>query len=126
MRIFTEKTGSYNQKINFVDENDVFVGFDMAHDCCEVFGWFINHEKLLKEDYTQSNEKDYQSLDGWLFDKTFIETHPSQKEGGALKIFRIHKGDKELFIHIYNYHNGYYSHGFQFKDKDSIIEEGSL
>jgi hypothetical protein len=31
-------------KINFVDKNNVFVGFDYSSNCCERFGYYIGIE----------------------------------------------------------------------------------
>ena len=42
MKIFNklEKNG-WGRKVNFVDENNVVLGYDMSQDCCERAGWFI-------------------------------------------------------------------------------------
>ena len=53
MKIF-ERDG----KINFIDKNNVLVGFDYSRSCCEDFGWFVaetekevdvEEQKILKE-----------------------------------------------------------------------------
>ena len=36
MKIFED-----NIKVNFVDENNVFVGYDMRQSCCEQAGYFF-------------------------------------------------------------------------------------
>ncbi len=45
-----------------------------------------------------------------------------------MAIFRIIKGELDLpkYLHLYNYHNGYYGHGFQFKVGEKVIAEGGL
>jgi len=48
-------------KINFVDEDSVFVGYDMCGQCCERFGWYIASEQTMmvpKEGETE-NDKDF-------------------------------------------------------------------
>lgn len=32
-------------KVNFVDKNNVLVGFDDDQNCCEQCGWFLNRSK---------------------------------------------------------------------------------
>jgi len=34
-------------KVNFVDKNNVLVGYDMNSSCCEEFGWYIRDEITL-------------------------------------------------------------------------------
>ena len=41
MKIFN-KTGNWENKVNFVDENNVVLGYDMEQCCCEDAGWFIS------------------------------------------------------------------------------------
>ena len=33
-------------KVNFVDENNVFVGYDLLQDCCEDANWFIADREI--------------------------------------------------------------------------------
>ena len=39
---------SYRGRINFVDENNVALGYDYSSSCCENFGYFLNLQKLLQ------------------------------------------------------------------------------
>lgn len=41
MKIFESKDEC---KINFVDENNVFLGYSMGQDCCEYAEWFISDD----------------------------------------------------------------------------------
>lgn len=68
-----------------------------------------------------------QQLDGWVFDTNFFETPecPDLDEGG-MAVFRITSGPQEKFIHIFNAHNGYYSHGFEFKAGETMIKSEYL
>ena len=62
------------RKINFVDENNVFVGFDYSDQCCEQFGWHIDKpsgETILNE--CQPIEEVNKELEGWVFDPTYFE-----------------------------------------------------
>ena len=41
--------------------------------------------------------------------------------------FCLTKNTEEIFLTIWNHHNGYYSHGFDFTDSEGkIIKEGTL
>lgn len=116
-------------KVNFVDENNVFCGYSLMQDCCEYADWFID-SSIWNEQYPQDIEKP-QPLDedfsGWVFDKTFFKKISAGcLDEGSMAVFRITKGKEEKFIHIFNSHNGYYCHGFEFKDNDDIIKEGVL
>jgi len=135
MKYFDSATDLYwSSKVNFVDENNVLVGYDFRWNCCEDFGWYI------KENVTSSNadalftpdtniEAINQSLDDWTFDTSFFE---EIREGLEFSdenntvVFRLVNGDNELFLHLYNVHNGYYSHGFDFSKDGEIIKSGSI
>lgn len=116
--------------INFVDDRNRLVGFDDERCCCEEFGWefckfssekeadaFKNHITSLDvpEDLPSVNKPD-------LSDAYFAEEQPLV-DSGKFKI----EGSKDCnWLVLYNYHNGYYWHGFVFKHGDEKIYEGSL
>jgi len=101
MRVFSK-----NGKINFVDDNNVFVGFDIGQSCCETARWLIANvlmkelsegtavysEEITDEELETVNK----TLDGFQFDADFFEdlvdTCPKWKEevdeGGAVA-FRL-------------------------------------
>jgi hypothetical protein len=114
-------------KTNFVDDNNVFVGYDMEENCCEKFGYVLTEYIPEDMDAIYSDIKE-SYLEGYKFDKNFIKDLPYSEyyeEGGA-KCFRLEKDGEEAYLIIYNYHNGYYSHGFEFVNNGEIIEEGRL
>ena len=110
-----------NSKLNFVDENNVFLGFDYGQSCCEDFGHRILAEQPLTDGQKiidpQPSLEDF-DLDPYVFDTQFlVSMDNSDCEGGGEAIFRIVRKDDpadQKFIVLYNYHNGYYSHGFNF------------
>lgn len=118
MKIF-ERDG----KINFVDDNNVFVGFDYGQSCCESFGYSLTHQ--LPTDFDDGNN----GIDpeGFQFDTGFFtEKVPLPIcEGGAVA-FRLLKGDEEIFLTLWNVHNGYYAHGFKMMQGDLCIQDGYL
>lgn len=119
-----------NIKVNFVDENNVFCGYSLTQDCCEYADWFI--DSTMWSTRYPKNIKKYQPLyedfSGWNFDKAFFKEirNSGGFDEGGVAIFRIVKDQEEKFIHIFNSHNGYYCHGFEFKDKNIMIREGSI
>ena len=116
-----------NRAVNFVDENNLLLGYDLIQDCCEQAGWFIadRPDEWLEETFKQES----QELPGWVFDTQYFSEvqHSPETDGGGAVRFRITCGDQQKFIVLYNIQNGYYSHGFKFSDGDSqTIKEGSL
>jgi hypothetical protein len=127
IKIFAEGT-DFPSKVNFVDENNVFLGYDLSQDCCEQADWFISDkiEFNIPEDGKLAIVED---LSEFSFDTEFkckINMNGSLDEGECA-VFRIVKEyGKEKFIHIFNSHNGYYSHGFEFKNGEEVISGGCL
>jgi hypothetical protein len=122
MRIF-----NVDGKINFVDDNNVFVGYDMNENCCEKFGYMLNKKIPTNMNIFESDLEE-SDLEEFNFANKFIRDlpHPEYYEEGGAKCFRLEKNNEEAYLTIYNYHNGYYSHGFEFSYDGKIIEEGRL
>lgn len=107
-----------NGKINFIDRNDCFVGFDYAQNCCESFGWYLNTIWSTEASpiFTSDNFADEKALDGFWFD---TETDPvdvdddGNDEGGTVAFRCVNDAGDVLWLHLYNAHNGYYSHGWE-------------
>ena len=121
MEVF-EKDG----KINFVDKNDVFVGFSYQQDCCEIFGWFYS-PKVPKALEAQEEDEFHDRFDpeGFVFDTTFCE-EDSGGYGDNWATFRLVKDGREVFLVLYNSHNGYYCHGFEMTLKGTNLHSGGL
>ena len=118
MKVF-ERDG----KINFVDEKNVFVGFDYQACCCEQFGYFFSKTEPLTEDV--KGEKDFDP-EGYCFDKEFYKTQDAG-EAGAEAIFRLtHPSKPEIFLTLFNHHNGYYAHGFTMTVDGENLRSASL
>ena len=126
MMIFTTEN-SFNDKVNFVDQNNVVLGYDMKQDCCEYANWFIADYVVFNEllDTPDVNDLD---LNDWYFDTeyfTHFEEHP-KLEDGKMAVFRITNGTEEKYIHLYNCQNGFYSHGFELSINKVIKRDGAL
>jgi hypothetical protein len=131
MKYFNPGTDLSVCKINFVDENNVFVGFDYFGQCCEQFGWHINNplgETILDE--CDPIEEVNKELEGWVFDSTYFEETPGTPSNSFHEhnqaIFRLRKEDQELFLTLFNDHNGYYSHGFEMFKEGVTLHNGWL
>ena len=125
MRIF-DRDG----KLNFIGANNIFVGFDSYQRCCEDFGWFITDDPYIDckdiPDGAVANDIDAANIrfDGWGFDPMFFERSDTYESNTA--VFRITDGTRTAYLHLYNHHNGYYSHGFDMTVWDKIEHHGSL
>lgn len=130
MKIFEKSTGWtnewYGRQVNFIDENDVFVGYDTDQSSCEDAGYFIA-DKITPYSY-EGMEREEWDTEGYFFDRNFFEevSSPDLDEGGMV-VFKLISGDKKpLFLHIYNSHTGYYGHGFIVKHGGETVKEGCL
>lgn len=102
------------RKVNFVDDKNRLIGFDNEDDCCAHGGWFISlvkiTEKLSKHDQDAPREYPAYSFDTDFFEE--IET--DDVDDGGLVLFKlVADGHPDLFLHLYNCHNGYYGRGFE-------------
>lgn len=119
----TFEGGGWGSKINFVDKNNVLVGFDYSQCCCEDFGYFYSNDKLTEVEYSEVE------LDPYFFDETFVEYPDTSSHDESKVMFKLikRKNDKNpIYLTLYNIHNGYYSHGFEMSKDKTIIHEGSL
>ena len=121
MKIVECKKSGGTYSYNFVDENDNFVGFDDRQICCEDWGVCLTYN----EDWEDSDNLDDDSVE-------FIEDHSdyvfdTSYKGANYGIFRLtREGSKDLFLHLYNRHNGYYAHGFEFVVDGVVITSDKL
>jgi hypothetical protein len=107
------------------------LGFDMQRDCCEDFGHGLASSLLEAKDITTSR------VDPRLFDiadYSFAQEAPSTLcntyaagEADSSLAFRILAPNKpDLFVVIWNHHNGYYAHGFTFEGPGVVAVSDSL
>ena len=125
MKIFNK-----DGKINFVDDNNVFVGFDDGQSCCEYFGWVLSRQFPVDEDIRGAEEHSNNiDPDGYQFDPNFFEEKINGNygfDGGGVAIFKLVKGHDHLFLTLFNSHNGYYGHGFEVKHGGITVNSGCL
>lgn len=139
IKIFESEDGSYN-KLNIVDDNNVLVGFDYSQCCCEDFGYFFSSINLLDdiEPYTVlvddgcSNEiedmlSELIDLNEYSFDTSYFkEFSLSDRYDYCFGLFRLTNGSNYKYLYLYNFHNGYYGHGFEMENNGNIFYRGSL
>ena len=123
MKIFNQ-TGEFPSKVNFADENNVCLGYSLSQNCCEDADWFISDKEEVEAYDTKKAEF---NVEDFVFDPAYFEqVDCSELDAGEMVRFRLVNGSNELFIHLYNCHNGYYGHGFEFKIGDEIKHDGYL
>lgn len=115
-----------DSKHNFVDENNVFVGYDSYQSCCESADWSL-FESVPEPDvnYYITTKKD---LPGYVFDINFFEEVVLDGlDSGRAVLFRLTKaGEKDMYLCLWNCHNGYYSHGLEVTHNGINIRYESL
>lgn len=110
----------FAHSINFIDENDIFIGFDLRTQCCEDFGWFIKDNESVDDLIQQAEssgvscEEDYS---GWLFDLNYFKS--DSFDTGTITsadavVFRLKKENKSKYLFLFNIGNGMYAHDFFF------------
>jgi hypothetical protein len=120
MKIFNK-----DGKINFIDDNNVFVGFDYKASCCETFGW------ALSRDFPTHAKEGCHGIDpdGFQFDTRYFycDSKPDwYLDKGGIAVFKLKKEDEVIYLTLWNSHNGYYSHGFEMIDDELTVREGRL
>ena len=116
------------------------MGYDLTEHCCEYAGWFIADKimpdtgKLYLEDFVEIQQDNYKDKDfsGYNFDVNFFhqESYYENEEGTTVvfRIVNVHLNDV-MYLHLFNCHNGYYSHGFKFsvdQPDEYVIREDDI
>lgn len=124
VRVF-EMTNGNSEKVNFVDAHNVVVGYDMTANCCEDFGWGV-----FQPDRTPVSEHLRVFYDYRFDTEYFVEVEDEGKydQGGCVEFRMVNtKGGGELFLRLWNSHNGYYCHGFSMVQRtETAIHNGDI
>lgn len=105
------------EKVNFVDGKNTLLGYDLGQDCCEHAGWYISDKE---ENITKGSNEGEFDLSEYSFDREYFTEDESECETYVARFklvdtsWRSKDRGPDLFIHLFNCHNGYYSHGFEF------------
>lgn len=120
-----------SESVNWVDGNNRLVGFDLYQQCCEQFGY-----KYCKFDFDAEAEcvenscwssinvfDDIDTVDNPdLSNAHFADVQPFAENGK----FKIEGSPDCNWLILYNHHDGYYYHGFLFKEDEKVICKGDL
>ena len=130
-----------NGKFNWIDDNNVFVGFNSCQDCCEQFGFMLEGVGLLAEkncydsyaDHRKNSNEDLHlqaDFPGFDFDTEFFErkNHVEMKDSqfNTVKFRLVHwETGAEMFLTLFNLDQTCYSHGFNVTkvSDDGIIRQ---
>jgi hypothetical protein len=118
-----------NCRLNWVDSNNVFVGFDDEGDCCEVWGGDFydgldRNARKLDVDLTVDND--------WVFDTSFhadsddVDVNLDDYEAATAGFRLVNRNGDVMYLVIWNSHNGYYVHSFDFCNGETVIVSGSI
>lgn len=130
MKIF-DRIEPFTSKVNFVDENGTLVGYDLDKQCCENAGWFISYSicTTIEEDISEDLQLEDYWFDDLFFQKVSFNLHPYDSDNPVLEgvIFSLYTEDKpNIFLHLFNHHNGYYTHGFHLLSKEVATQTGEI
>ena len=139
MKVFERSsTEGWGNRMNFVDNNNVVVGFDYSSQCCEQYYWYASYEEAIKatdirvKDEWDEGHQSLSTLPNIHMDSEFLYFDTSYNKSfvaGDLNSvqLKIKGGEKDIYLVLVNSHNGYYSHGFDLvDDKGNVILEGNL
>lgn len=127
MKIIRCKKDPYGESINFVDQNGVFVGYDVSPHYAEHFYFYFSPPMLESE------------LEPYVFDpsschvsevcKKIKDSYQANNRYAVMfRLVTTVKSESEaVYLTLVNCHSGYYSHGFEMKDADGkTLHEGSI
>ena len=124
--VIFDEIDPWPDKVNFIDSNNRVLGYDMSSQCCESFGWTISTEPGA---VGAANVVKGNKIDGRVFDAEYFGRggcEDGEGEWVSFKLVSVHRDSAPpLFVTLWNCHNGYYSHGFVFRDS-SEIQEGRI
>ena len=125
MKIFTEANSPWENKVNFVDSANTVVGYDMAKVCCENAGYYISEDTRSDIDSAKTITE---GLEPYTFDRGyFAQIVAGHLQDGGMVRFRLTAdGKPDLYLHIFNSHNGYYNHGFTMSANGEQVRSASL
>lgn len=103
----------WQSKTNWIDQNNIVVGYDSCQQCCEIFGWGVynleTREKVSDDPdglpYHFGEECDYETFE------------PDADRDSCVDIDQIELLPDDgrspvLVLEFFNCHNGYYAHDF--------------
>jgi hypothetical protein len=116
-------TKAFPDKVNFVDTNNVVLGYDLGQCCCEDAFWTISEHPDGRSPIHKGNVSSSQEieLEGYCFDPTYFRRDDDANSDRYAAVFKL-VGERDLFVRLVNHQNGYYCHGFTFQGPNTSIE----
>lgn len=113
----------WSNKSNWIDHNNVVIGYDDYQQCCEVFGWGVYNAETKER--LQDDPAGLPYYFGDADTDVDFDNALAHLDGGDLYNDIIHvellpddgKSPK-LILEFYNCHNGYYYHNFSMRTKE--------
>jgi hypothetical protein len=116
----------FPDKVNFVDTNNVVLGYDLGLQCCEDAFWTISETPDGNSPTHRGDIRCPQEieLEGFRFDPSYFRRDDDATTDEYAVVFRLveSEGERELFVRLENHQNGYYSHGFTFHGHNISID----
>ena len=106
---------AWEDKFNWVDENNVFVGFDSSQYCCEDFRYVYLDEslKIVNDPYIGPFSFVPNMIDEDQIKKIEVCEYMKGQKDYRWTAFQMTDGETTLYLILLNMHNGYYCHGFE-------------
>lgn len=112
------------RSINWVDDENRLVGYDYETHCCENFGYFFSKAQhpieAIKEEKTKTR---YEFPEAGMENARFAKKKP--KIFISYAVFEIENSEWKYLV-LYNFHNGYYEHGFSVSQNEKEIFSDSI
>lgn len=123
-------TDIFPNKVNFIDSNNVILGYDLRQNCCENAFWTISETPDGANPIHEGGNEAVKEieLNGYCFDPNYCLRHDDEGNEEHVATFKLVGSQwakpklPDLFLRLENHHNGFYSHGFAFRGA-VIIEE---
>lgn len=126
----TKVDGWNYQKYNWVDDNNVLVGYSDEQCCCENVGYWYKLNPILDNEIiydTITDDIEESELETYNFDPTYnVESFTDITETYVCNFKLVSEGKPDVYLVLYNYHNGYYAHGFDMCKGEIKIFDGSI
>lgn len=113
------------RNVNFVDSNNVLVGYDMNRDCCEEFGYYFTKD-VPKGRSESGDNNDDKIIEPDISNFNFDTTTGVVEDLDSCVYFKLDDGTNTIYLVFYNYHNGYYAHGWDFVIDEDNLEKGTI
>jgi len=114
-----------DSKYNFVDANNVFVGYDSHQDCCELASWYLSFKPGVFPLIDSDNSINADELDAYSFDTSYFR-EDSADETAIAEFKLVAAGLPDIYLILHNTHNGYYGHGFKCEISGTVLRSGIL